>query len=62
MLPGPTARQLEQRAAEARAISNQMRDPTTKRAMVSLALSYARLAKHAAIREEAEAQYKDRAA
>jgi hypothetical protein len=62
MLPEPTARLLEQGAAEARVIANQMRDPRAKRAMVSLALSYARLAKHAAIREEAEAQYKDRAA
>jgi len=45
------ARQLEQRAEEARAIADQMRDPLTKRTMANLALSYERLARHAAARE-----------
>ena len=53
-MPAPTARQLEQRAEEARVIAEQMRDPLTKRTMANLALSYERLAKHAAMREASE--------
>jgi len=55
LMPTPTARQLEQRAEEARAVAEQMRDPRTKRTMANLALSYERLAKHAAIWEAREA-------
>ena len=62
MLPEPTARKLDLRAAEARAIAHRMRDPRAKRTMVNLALSYERLAKHAAMREEADARRKNRAA
>src|SRR5215472_9441812 len=54
LMPTPTARQLEQRAEEARAVAEQMRDPRTKRTMANLALSYERLAKHAAMRETSE--------
>ena len=61
MLSEPSARDLDLRAAEARAIADQMRDARAKRTMVNLALSYERLAKHAAMREEAEARYKNRA-
>lgn len=53
-MPAPTARELDQRAEEARAIAEQMRDPRTKRTMANLALSYERLAKHAAMRETSE--------
>src|SRR5215510_3095120 len=56
LMPGPTARQLEQRAEEARVVAEQMRDPRTKRTMTNLALSYERLAKHAAMREAREAK------
>jgi hypothetical protein len=56
MLPGPTARELEQRAEEARAIADHMHDPRAKRTMVNLALSYEHLAKHARLREESEAK------
>jgi len=63
MLPaGLTARHLEQRAEEARAVAAHMREPLAKRMMIHLALSYERLAKHAADREEAEKRNKDRAA
>jgi hypothetical protein len=51
-MPDPTAHDLELRAAEARAIAEQMRDRGT---MANLALSYDRLAKHAAMREANEA-------
>ena len=54
LMLGPTARQLEQRAEEARAIAVQMRSPQTKQTMLNLALSYERLAKHAALREASE--------
>jgi hypothetical protein len=54
LMPAPTARELDQRAEEARAIAEQMRDPRTKRTMANLALSYERLAKHAAMRETRE--------
>lgn len=53
-MPEPTARQLEQRAEEARAVAGQMRDPWTRSAMANLALTYERLAKFAADREERE--------
>jgi len=62
MPPGPTARQLEQCAEEAWFIAEQMKDARAKRTMVNLALSYERLAKHAAMREEAEARHNNRAA
>jgi hypothetical protein len=62
MLLGPTARHLEQRAEEARAIAEEMRDPRAKRTMVNLALSYERLAKHAAMREAEQARRESRAA
>jgi len=55
-MPAPTARQLEQRAEEARSVAEQMRDPRTKRTMANLALSYERLAKHAAEREAREVE------
>ena len=55
----PAARQLEQRAEEARVVAEQMRDPRTKRTMANLALSYERLAKHAAEREASEGKPKD---
>jgi hypothetical protein len=61
-MPPPTARELDLRAAEARAIAARMRDPRAKRTMANLALSYERLAKHAAMREKAEARNRDRAA
>src|SRR5262249_31248040 len=48
----PTARQLEQRVEEARAVAEQMRDPAAKHVMMNLALSYERLAKHAAMRRQ----------
>jgi hypothetical protein len=51
-MPGPTARQLEQRAEEARLVAEQMHDPSNRRTMINLALSYERLAKHAAVREQ----------
>jgi hypothetical protein len=54
-MSAPTARQLEQRAEEARVVADEMRDPRTKCTMANLALSYERLAKHAAIREAREA-------
>jgi hypothetical protein len=54
IMPEPTARELDLRAAEARAITHRMRDPRAKRTMANLALSYERLAKHAAMREETE--------
>jgi len=57
LMPAPTARQLEQRAEEARVVAEQMRDPRTKRTMANLALSYERLAKHAAMREASEAKH-----
>ena len=52
----PTARKLEQRAQEARAVAEQMRDPVAKRVMMNLAFSYERLAKHAAAREASETE------
>lgn len=52
---GPTARQLDQRAEEARAVAAQMRNPDTKHMMARLALTYELLAKHAALREAREA-------
>ena len=55
-MPAPNARQLEQRAEEARAIADQMGDPLTKRTMANLALSYERLAKHAAAREVSDSK------
>jgi hypothetical protein len=55
-MPAPNARQLEQRAEEARAIADQMRDPLTKRSMANLALSYERLAKHAGAREVSDSK------
>src|SRR5262245_43290594 len=57
LMPAPSARQLEQRAEEARIMAGQMHDPETKRAMVNLALSYELLAKHAAQREESGAAH-----
>lgn len=51
----PTARQLQQRAEEARVVAEQMGDPNAKRTMMNLALSYERLAKHAAVREASDA-------
>jgi hypothetical protein len=51
----PTARQLERRAEEARVVAEQMHDPGAKRTMINLALSYERLAEHAAMREGREA-------
>jgi hypothetical protein len=39
----------------AHVIAEQMRNPRTKRSMANLALSYERLAKHAATREAVEA-------
>jgi len=62
MLPEPSAHELDLRAAEARALADRMRDPKAKRTMVNLALSYERLAKHVAMREEADARRKNRAA
>ena len=62
MLPEPTARELDLRAAEARALAHRMRDPRAKRTMVNLALSYERLAKHAAMREAEQARRESRAA
>jgi len=60
-MPGPRARQLEQRAEEARLVAEQMHDPSTRRTMINLALSYERLAKHASVREASEpAEQKDR--
>ena len=56
-MPAPTDRQFEQRAEEARAVAEQMRDPRTKRTMANLALSYERLAKHAAMREASVAKH-----
>jgi len=61
MLPEPTARELDSKAAETRALAARMRDPRSRRTMANLALSYERLAKHALIREQAE-QQEDRAA
>ena len=52
----PTARKLVQRAEEARAVAEQVRDPVAKRVMMNLASSYERLAKHAAMREAREAE------
>lgn len=49
-----TARQLKQRAEEARAVAAQMRDPGTRSTMTNLALTYERLAKFAADREACE--------
>ncbi len=37
------------RADEARAIADQMNDPTAKRAMLNIAVQYERLARHAAL-------------
>jgi len=54
LMPGPTSRELEQRAEEARVVAEQMHNPGTKRTMINLALSYERLAKHAALREATE--------
>lgn len=54
-MPEPSVSKLLQRAEEARAIAEQIRHPRTKRTMVNLALSYERLAKHAALREAREA-------
>jgi len=51
LMPARTARQLKQRAEEARAIAAQMRDPEAKRIMTTLALTYERLATFAALRE-----------
>jgi hypothetical protein len=56
LMSAPTARQLEQRAEEARVVAEQMRDPRSKLTMANLALSYKRLAKHAAMREANEAR------
>jgi hypothetical protein len=47
----PIARQLYERAEEARTVAAQMHDPEAKRIMITLALTYERLAKHAALRE-----------
>ena len=52
----PTARQLEQRAEEARTAAEQMRDPVAKRMMINLAVSYECLAKRAAMREASETE------
>jgi len=49
-----TARQLEERAEEARAVAAQMRDPESKRIMARLALTYERLAKFATLRETSD--------
>lgn len=51
-MPGPTARQLEQRAEEARVVAEQMRDPRT---IHDKPLRYELLAKHAALWEALEA-------
>jgi hypothetical protein len=56
MITPPTAHQLEERAKEARVRAEQMREPDAKRIMMSLALSYERLAKHARVREESQGQ------
>src|SRR5215813_11671970 len=55
LMLGPTSRELEQRAEEARVVAEQMHNPGTKRTMINLALSYERLARHAALREASEA-------
>jgi hypothetical protein len=47
----PTARQLEQLAEELRVVAGQMRTPFARQELANLALSYARLAHHAALRE-----------
>src|SRR5215510_5391345 len=50
----PSGRQLEQRADEARAVAAQMRDPEAKRIMITLAVTYERLAKFAALGEASD--------
>jgi hypothetical protein len=60
MLLGPTARQLEQTAQEARVMGERMRDPDAKEAMMNMARSYEYLARRAAKREQA-ARNRDRA-
>jgi len=50
----PTARQLEQRAEELRVVAGQMHTPLARLTLTNLALSYERLAQHAARREADE--------
>ena len=54
VMPGPKTCHFELRAVEARLVVEQMHDPGTRRAMMSLALRYQQLAKHAAMREASE--------
>jgi hypothetical protein len=47
-VPEPSARELVERAAEARATANRMHDPFVKRTLLAIAESYQRLADNAA--------------